>query len=453
MAEPRTIRLPNNWQPRPYQLPIWKYLEGGGQRAVAVWHRRSGKDSVALNWAATAAMQRVGTYFHCAPEAKHCRKITWDGIDTAGRRMIDQAMPRDLRESTHENEMRIKLANGSIWQAVGSDNHDSLVGTNPLGIVFSEYALANPQAWEYVRPILAENNGWALFLSTPRGENAFADLYRMAKDSPGWFAELLTVDDTKAITAEAIQRERDAGMPDSMVKQEFFCSFTSGVAGSYFGEYLEKAQEEGRIGNVPWEASLPTFTAWDLGLDDATSIWFFQRHGQEIRLIDYYEQSGVGLEHYARELDRRRYTYGEHFLPHDVDVRELGTGRSRRSMLRSLGLEVRVVPKLPVEDGINAVRSVLGRCWFDEKKCERGLKALRSYRTEYDPQLGTFKARPLHDWTSHAADAFRYLALSIERVDRSTRRGQRPLIIENCASYNPHSSVQRDDRGQSSWAR
>jgi hypothetical protein len=326
--------------------------------------------------------------------------------------------------------MRIRFVNGSVWQAVGSDNVDSLVGTNPVGIIFSEFALADPRAWELMRPILAENDGWALFISTPRGENHMADLYNMAKQSPDWFAELLTVNDTKAITAEAIERERAAGIPDSMIKQEFFCSFVAGVAGAYYGEYFDRAQAEGRIGKVPWEPALATHTAWDLGLDDSTAIWFFQRAHQEIRLIDdYYEKSGVGLEHYVKELDRKPYSYGDHFLPHDVEVRELGSGRSRLEQLRSLGLEARVVPRLSVEDGIAAARSILGRCWFDETKGARGIKALKNYRCEWNDKTHSFSLRPLHDWTSHAADAFRYLALSIERVDRKARR--QPIYVEN----------------------
>jgi phage terminase large subunit len=436
MAEAPQINLPNGWKPREYQMPLWRYLEGGGKRAVVVAHRRWGKDSVACNFTATAAMQRVGLYWHLAPELSQVRKIVWDGIDRHGRRVIDQAFPKELRESSNDNAMRIRLVNGSVWQAVGSDNIDSLVGSNPIGVVFSEYALANPQAWELMRPILSENGGWALFISTPRGENHFADLYNMAQKTPGWFAELSTVADTGAISPEAIAQDRATGMPESLIKQEYYCSFQAGVAGAYFSEQMEKATEEGRITNVPWEPSLPVHTAWDLGLDDQTSIWFFQRLRQEIRLIDYLEDSGAALDHYTRELNRKPYTYGDHFLPHDVEVRELGTGRSRRSMLRGLGLDVRVVPKLPVEDGINAVRSILPRCWFDADKCERGIKALRSYRTEFDAAAGTFKARPLHDWSCHAADAFRYLALSIARVDRTASRGNRPLVVESCSGFD-----------------
>jgi len=302
-----------------------------------------------------------------------------------------------------------------------ADNYDALVGTNPVGISFSEYSLADPSAWDYLRPVLAENNGWALFIGTPRGENHFADLFKMAKDSPEWFAELQTVEDTGAISLDNIEREKQAGMPASMISQEFYCSFSSGVAGAFYGSYLDKAQEEGRIGNVAWEPASSVDTSWDLGFGDSTAIWFYQRVRKELRIIDYLEASGVGLEWYAKELDRKPYSYGSHTLPHDAAVRELGSGRSRVEILRGLGI------------GIAAVRSILNRCWFDESKCAQGLKALRSYRTEYNPKAQVFKPTPIHDWTSHAADAFRYLAVGLERIDRRERNRNSVLWAETSA--------------------
>jgi phage terminase large subunit len=425
MLPQTSIQLPNGWSPRPYQLPLWHALEGGCKRAIAAWHRRSGKDSTAINWTAVSAIQRVGLYFHCAPVATQARKIVWDAIDADGRRVIDQAFPKVLRDATNENEMRIRLVNGSVWQLVGSDNYDQLVGTNPVGVTFSEYALADPQAWNFMRPILAENKGWALFISTPRGQNHFADLYEMAKRLPDWFASILTIEDTKAISVEAVERDHAEGMSSSMIRQEYYCSFAGSVEGAYYHEYLDLADKEKRIAHVPWEPALPVHTAWDLGLDDATAIWFFQRHNKEIRLIDYYEASGVGLEHYTRHLQTKPYTYGTHLLPHDVVVKELGSGLSRKEMLKSLGVNATVVPRQHVEDGINAVRAILGQCWFDADKALGGLKALRAYRTEYDSKTGTNKQRPKHDWTSHGSDAFRYLALGLRLLDVRNELAQR----------------------------
>jgi hypothetical protein len=439
MDQASTIRLPNDWAPRPYQQPVWQYLQDGGRRAVCCWHRRAGKDSLGINWCARAAFERTGTYFHLLPELKHGRKVVWDAIDRKGRRVVDQAFPPEIRESTHDQEMRIRLANGSVWQVVGSDSYDTLVGTNPVGVVFSEYALSNPAAWDFLRPILAENQGFALFISTPRGENHFRDLFEVAKAQEGWFAELLTVDDTKAISRQAVEDERAAGMPDAMIRQEFYCSFQAGVAGAYYGDYLEEATTEGRITRVMHEPDLEVFTAWDLGIDDATVIWFFQLIRNEIHVIDYYENSGVGLEHYAKELGAKPYVYGGHHLPHDVNVTELGTGRSRLQVLNGLGIRGHVVPRVSIEDGIQAVRSILPRCWIDEERCARGIKALRNYRTEYDERAGTFRGRPYHDWTSHAADAFRYLAVGLRHTENAeTRRRRGPRHIQVERDYNPH---------------
>ena len=423
----RQIQLPNNWVPRPYQRHLWDYLEAGGKRAVAVWHRRAGKDDVALHITATKIHERPGTYWHLLPEAAQARKAVWDAINgRTGKRRIDEAFPLALRDNTRENEMFIRFKCGSTWQVVGSDNYNSLVGSPPVGIVFSEYALADPGAWNYLRPILAENGGWSLFIYTPRGRNHGADLYDMARLDPAWFAERLTVDDTGVIPAEVLEQERRE-MDPHLFKQEYFCSFDSPIVGSYYGELLAQAEAGGRICKVPYEPKLRVTTAWDLGIGDDTAIWFVQQTGHEVRLIDYYENRGVGLDHYVKVLSERPYAYAEHLLPHDVEVRELGTGTSRLETLRGFGIgNCRVVPRVTagrgdVDDGIQAVRGLLPRCWFDAERCAAGLKALRQYRRRYDEQRAVFSDAPLHDWTSHAADAFRYLARGLMSQDVTDR--------------------------------
>lgn len=415
-----TIRIPNGWNPRPHQLPIWTHFERGGTRGVAVWHRRAGKDSTALNLTSTKAHERTGVYWHMLPEQAQARKVIWDGIDREGRRMIDQAFPPAIRSATNKQEMKIELKCGSIWQCVGSDNYNSLVGANPVGVVFSEWALADPAAWDFIRPILAENGGWALFIYTARGRNHGSSMYDMAMSNPNWFAEKLTVDDTGTISPEAIEEERRAGMSEDMIQQEFYCSFQAALVGSYYGKLMQQAEDQGRICSVPHEPSEPVQTWWDLGMDDSTAIWFVQLIGREIHVIDYYENSGVGLEHYAKVLGEKPYVYGEprrprygHLLPHDAEARELGTGRSRTEVLKTLGVNGRAIPRQSVEDGIQAVRTIIPRCWFDAKNCSRGVEALRQYRQEWDEKLRSFKGNPLHDWTSHPADAFRTGAMGL----------------------------------------
>jgi hypothetical protein len=256
------IILPNRWEPRDYQRRLWSYLEGGGKRAVAVWHRRAGKDEVCLHWTACAALQRVGNYWHMLPEASQARKAVWDAINPhTGRRRIDEAFPRAIRLGQRDDDMKINLVNGSTWQLVGSDRFDALVGSPPIGLVFSEYSLTNPGAWDYLRPILAENGGWAVFMLTPRGRNHAWTLYDRARVQPGWFAEMLTVDDSKAMGADVIAADRASGMADDMVAQEYYCSFDAALPGAYYGKLLQNADTERRIGRVPWTPDAVVHTA------------------------------------------------------------------------------------------------------------------------------------------------------------------------------------------------
>lgn len=397
-------------------MPAWTEFEGGRKRGVIVWHRRAGKDSFGLNFTAAQAMQRVGVYWHLAPTQKQVRKIVWDNIDGQGRRVIDQVWPSELRKSENSQEMKIELKNGAIWQCVGSDNYDSLVGANPVGVVFSEYSLADPAAWDYLRPILAENGGWALFIFTPRGKNHGYQLYRMAQRNPDWFCQMLTVDDTKAISAKSIEEERAAGMSEDMIQQEFFCSFEAANPGAYYGKQMQQAWKEGRVGKVPIEPGIPCETWWDLGIDDSMSIWITQTVVREIRCVHYYENSGEGLAHYATYLgewaQKREVRFLRHGMPHDIEVRELGTGKSRKEVCeRQLGIKPIVVSaQVALEDGIEQVRRILPQCWFDEHECARGISALTEYSKEWDDKAKVFAPRPLHNWASHGADAFRTMA-------------------------------------------
>lgn len=412
------ITIPANWAPRDYQLPVWSALEDGKKRVVAVWHRRAGKDAVGVHWTTVAAMETPGVYWHMLPTLAQGRKVVWDGVTRDGRRVLD-AWPKELIAHRRNDEMKLDLINGSIWQVVGSDNYDSLVGANPRGVVFSEYSLADPAAWDFIRPILAENEGWALFLYTPRGRNHGWNLYDMARKTEGWHASLLTVEDTGAISIQAVEDERRAGMTEEMVQQEFFCSFEAPLFGAYYAEQMLQAERDGRVTNVPHDPAVKVETWWDLGIGDATAIWFAQRVGKEIHLIDYVEDSGEPLDHYVRVLQSRGYVYDCHVFPHDVKARELIAGKSREDTLKALGVTPSVVKRHAVDDRIHAARMMLGSCWFDAKKCARGIEALRQYRKELaaeklwrSEQEPEFKARPVHDWASHGADAFGYGAMS-----------------------------------------
>lgn len=405
------IVLPHNWSPKKHQLGLLRYMENGGKRAVCVWHRRGGKDTTVLNWTAVAAMQRVGTYWHMLPTLRQARLVVWDGINGAGERIIDQVWPQQLRTKIRNDEMKIELVNGSVWQLVGSDNYDSLVGSNPVGVVFSEWSLTDPRAWDFVRPILAQNGGWAIFIYTPRGKNHGWDILEMARQQSDWFHQVLTVDDTGFISRTVIDMERRSGMSRELIDQEYFCSFEAPNTGSYYGRLLEEAGKDGRITRVPYDPNMAVHTWWDLGVNNHTSIWFSQSTNFEHRLIDHYEGSGEGLSHYAKVLTEKPYAYGGHHFPHDVQVKELGTGKSRVETLAELGITAQIVPNLPLEDGIEAVRGIIPICAFDAEKCAYGLKCLMSYHRKWDDKKRAFATHPDHDWSSDSSDSFRYFAV------------------------------------------
>lgn len=673
------VRVPVDWSPRHYQLPLWNYLENGGRRAVAVWHRRAGKDATALNWTVVAAMKRPGLYWHLLPTYAQGKKIVWDGITRDGRKFLS-AWPEAAVKTFNNVEMKLELTNGSIWQVVGclvagtlvetergsipieeisvgemvltpngyrkvlasgvsgivdtltkitygdtsitgtvnhpfftergkleakdirrldrlctlknskgksitkitegtirttsngegksdpctwlygklltekfhrtvvsttrtmtkvitdlrilsasrlwsiigsltkktptlaakstksngkkleklcgmlchslkrlastaerhisaglredgivtdvktldtglgipvynltvegercfyantvlvsnTDNVDRLVGSNPVGCVFSEYSLQDPRAWDYIRPILAENGGWAVFIYTPRGRNHGYELYEMAKGNPRWFCQMLHISDTKAIGDEAIQEEREAGMPEEMIQQEFFCSFDASMVGSYYSRQMDKMLHENRICKIPVDPRLPVHTAWDLGVGDSTSIVFYQQISQEIRIIDYYESSGEGLAHYAKVLVEKGYLYGEHFAPWDIEVQELSMGKSRKDVAAMLGIKFRTQKRVPVDEGIEAVRNILDRVWIDEARCLPLIKALRNYKKKWDDKHRCYATHPEHDWSSHACDAMRYMALSIK--DRRQQKIKQYSTLEAETNYDP----------------
>lgn len=419
----RKIEGLRHWDPRRYQLPLWNYLIGGGRRACVIWHRRSGKDDVALNWTSRAAHERIGEYWHMLPEAAQGRKVVWDAVSPhTGRRRIDQAFPLDLREKTREQDMVIQFKNGSLWRVVGSDNYDSLMGSTPAGVVFSEWALADPNAWAFLRPILMENGGWAIFITTPRGNNHARTTYDLARREPGWFAQVLSAEQTGVFTPQQLATElrelrHDYGEEEgaALFEQEYNCSFESALVGSYYGPYLNRAAKGGRIASVPVDRAVLVHTAWDLGVSDSTAIWFVQCIGKERRLIDYHEASGVGLDEYAKVLAEKQkqhgWIWGRHYFPHDIAHRELGNrGQSRVDTLRDLGITATIVPQQKINDGINAVRRMLDMTWIDEKRCERGLNALRNYQRAWNEKMKMFSDAPMHNWASHGADALRCFA-------------------------------------------
>lgn len=415
-----TVNL-DKFKPRDYQLEFIRAFESDKfKRLMLIWPRRAGKDFSAFNILLRAAIKRVGTYYIVYPTFSQGRRCVWDAITNDGVRFRD-FIPNELINKTNEQLMRITLINGSQLQIVGSDNFDALVGVNLAGAIFSEYALQDPRGYQFLRPVLTANKGWAIFISTPRGKNTLFDLYQIAKQSDDWWVSHLTVEDTKHISLDLIQKEKDEGvMSEDLIQQEYYCSFTQGIEGSYFSKYVDTARAEDRIGIVPWEPSYKVHTAWDLGPSrDDTAIIFFQEIGKTIRIIDCYSNTKQGFEHYAKVLAEKPYIFGKHIAPFDIAVFEMGSGMTRYEKARSLGIQFTVAPppaKIDRMDGIEAVRSTFGRIWIDDKKCDRLVKALENYRQEWDSKKNVYKSNPLHDWSSHYADAMRYLCISLDKI-------------------------------------
>lgn len=424
-------------------MKLWSYLENGGRRAVEVAHRRFGKDEIGLHFTATQVVQTIGNYWHMLPEYSQGRKAIWEAVNPrTGKKRIDEAFPQEIRKRTLSQQMMIEFKTGSTWQVVGSDNFNSNVGAPPIGIVMSEWAIANPMAWAYLSPILVENGGWAIFIYTSRGNNHGKTMYDHAVATPGWFGEKMRADQTPVFTAEQLEETRKEyvqlfgrELGTAMFLQEYMCSFSGATLGAYLAQQVEDARKDNRITRVPHRPGIEVDTFWDLGVDDSMSIWFMQPVGQTYNFIDYYEGSGYGLEHYAKVMKgekegsehRKKYTYGNHFMPHDASQREMTNSeiaKSRKEVAESLGISpIQVVKRarsmdLIVNVHIPAMRNIMAQCYFDEKLCKDGLDALMNYRAEYDNKKKKLGNRPVGDWAGHGSDAFRTFAVSDHRAGK-----------------------------------
>ncbi len=375
--------------------------------SITVAHRRAGKTVARINELIRAALicpHREPHMAYIAPTYAQAKDVAWLYL-----KHYCAPIPG---VKSNEAELHVTLPNGGRVRLYGAENYDRIRGVYLDGVVLDEYGQMEPRAWpEVIRPALSDRGGWADFIGTPNGRNHFCEMWEKADAE--WYKAIHKASETKIIP-ESELADAKKQMSADQYEQEYECSFQAAVVGAYYGRELTAAEADKRIRAIPYDPAVPVQTWWDLGIDDSTAIWFVQAVNREVRCIDYYENSGVGLDHYAKVLQGKPYVYGDHILPHDAEVKELGTGKSRVETLAGLGIKVRVARRLGIEDGINAARLLLGRTWFDGEKCKRGIEALRQYRKEFDEKLKAFKNRPLHDWTSHAADAFRYGAVEID---------------------------------------
>jgi len=382
----------------------------------------SGKDIVALNLAIRQLLTRVCTVYYVFPTYSQARKALWDAIDIQGQKILDY-IPEELIATKNSSDLKVTFTNGSVLQFIGSDNYDRLRGTNPYGVIFSEYATQNPFAYATVRPILAANGGWVIMASTPFGKNHFWDLYQIAKNSKDWFCYHLTLDDTQHIPIEEIDSLRLSGeMSESMINQEFFCSFETGVEGSYYAKIINELRLNNRIGEVQYESSFPVHTAWDVGYTDATAIIFFQVIGKSIHIIDYYENNNMAMEEYVQVVKAKPYAknYGRHVAPHDISNKNSSNGLSPMQIASQLGLDFIKGPRMEVFHGIQAVRAKLPTFWIDMHKCSILIKMLENYRKVYNQKKMDFEQKPLHDFSSHGSDAMRLLCTSLNLLQTNS---------------------------------
>ena len=427
-------------------------MDRGCRKAVWIVHRRGGKDLTALHQTCKMAHQRIGTYWHIFPSFAQARKAIWEGFTKDGKRILenvfpgflDPKRPGSIVRRLDAQQMAIELKCGSIWRLMGSDRVE-VVGAGPVGVVFSEYAIANPKARNLIQPMLRENGGWQAYITTPRGNNHAKELYDAAVRDTDWFCELQRLRDTNAwrewtnakglpyeSADEVMEDERANGMPDALVSQEYDCDWSAALVGSVWGPLLDACARAG--GMAPFSHPYDNvFTTWDLGLTDATAIWFWQVRDGGADVIDYYENHGQALSHYFDEVERRPYQYVKHWLPHDARQTTLASGVSilNQALKRWPG-QVAIGPDLPLLDGIQAARWLIQQGVRFHPRTADGVDALRNYHYEYDEDRKAMSVKPVHDWSSHAADAFRGLAAVVKHSETL-----RPAVSTDAQKVTP----------------
>lgn len=424
----QTVQAEFKFNPYPYQHFPFTVYQNGVKRIILVWPRRAGKDLTAVNFTLVRALERVGTYFYFLPTHRQAKRIIWDGMDDEGNKFLSY-IPPELIADKNESELQITLVNDSIIQLIGADTIDtSAVGTNCIGAVFSEYSIQKQAGWDYVRPILRKNGGWALFIYTPRGHNHGYELYDLNKTNPEWGVNKLVAADivdqhgVRLITDQMIEAERLSGMADEKIEQEFNTSFSGIQQGSFFADQCIEAETSQRYGMYPYDVDFRVHTVSDLGVGLNFATWCFQIVRGKCHWIDYFVLDKGGIPEFVQELRNRKYVYGDHFAPHDVKTTDVSTGQTRIQAAARLGVHFRRIPRLPVADRIEAGRRIFPVSCFHKQgvtnkvSVKSGWGALLNYRRLYDEDKKEYSNDEVHDWASHGGSAFTYGALAIRRL-------------------------------------
>ena len=412
----------DKFQLRWYQDKVFSAIENGDyKRVLLLAARRSGKDLLCWNLAIRQCIKKTCLVFYVLPTYAQARKAIFDAIAIDGTKFLD-FVPKMLVDSINQSEMKIRFKNGSILQCIGGDTYDtSLVGTNPYAIVLSEYALMPADIFSFIRPILAANGGWCIINGTPRGKgNGLWQLYKIAQELPDWLVVEQPASVIHHIPDEVLDQERTQ-MDEGLYLQEYEISFDRGISGSYYGTHLDNLRLKGQITSVSWEPGLLVHTAWDIGVNDATTIIFFQTvgDGTVIRIIDCYSNNNLGLDHYAKHIQDKPYRYGKHFAPHDIKVREWGGGAvTRYEKARQIGLEFTLIDQVSIVDGIENVWTHFSKFWIDQEKCRSLIDAMENYRKEWDSERQMYNNKPQKSWAGHFCDALRYLCLSLHKTKK-----------------------------------
>ena len=424
------IEIPYNFDYRDYQKWIVSFVRNGGKRWVLRWHRRAWKDQTMFNIANEQAIFELWGYAYIFPTYNQWRKVIWDSIDKSGKKFRD-FIPPEAFAWENGTELKFNYRNGSFIQILGSDNIDSVRGTNWKWVIFSEFAFQNPQVWDVIRPILAENWWWAIFNSTPNGKNHFYDLWNVAESDDSWYSQCLTIRDTWVISNEYIEQERRNWMSEEMIQQEYYCSFDVGAIGSYYAREVEQARQDGRITKLPFNRDIPVDMYFDLWVNDNFTISFKQNDGLFYNFVNYYEDNGKTLEHYFwvidDYIDRKWAKIGKIYLPHDSSQKSHAFLVSWTTIIdkfkSKFPWKIEYIPnKVSINDGIQEVRKLFPRMRFDVDTCSQLIRCLENYKKDYDDIKKVFRDQPRHDWASHWADNIRYFWVSDKK--------DRPVVIK-----------------------